>query len=460
MDGEAGGARPPEPERHGRSWATLRGRPLRDRVHDARRRAIARHLAHAGTLGYEKVREPFLLMRSRTSEAHGRSKRGNWSPAGPAVPVVPAKAGIRFDFLGDRPGPDPHRDARGPASWSRCSGPCSSRARGSSSASTRRCSVVHREASLEEIRQHWFVSTLQAMVPSELEVAALRRRCDSSFEGVTLQGAGGAVRPAGPGPLVHRRRWRIERRALRARKTPRPGRCCATDEGALAFQYADVRPAVARALAGGRRRPGAYSPAWSGSSRPADVTLWIVAPRPLPRARPQLSGGVLSPPRAKAREASSSWRRCGRWRRWRRSPPTSTASWPLDLRHAFEAKQALEAELGRRSTEATLVYLLATGRMNHRALIVEEEQRFSDSHCRKGVYLPDHGDGELRVTGAVYAGPDGIRFSIQDEGRPRVGQRAPLSPLHGAARARGNQRPPTSRESWPGSRTTSKPTRC
>ena len=86
-----------------------------------------------------------------------------------------------------------------------------------------------------------------------------------------------------------------------------------------------------------------------------------------------------------------------------------------DLRHAFEAKRAIEAELDRRSTEATLVYLLATGRMNHRALILEEEQRFSNA-LPEGEYLPDHGDGELRVTGAVYAGPGGIRFSVQDEG--------------------------------------------
>ena len=86
-----------------------------------------------------------------------------------------------------------------------------------------------------------------------------------------------------------------------------------------------------------------------------------------------------------------------------------------DLRQALEAKRALEAELGRRSTEATLVYLLATGRMNHRALILEEEQRFSDG-LPEGEFLPDHGDGELRLTGAAYAGPEGIRFSVQDEG--------------------------------------------
>ena len=86
-----------------------------------------------------------------------------------------------------------------------------------------------------------------------------------------------------------------------------------------------------------------------------------------------------------------------------------------DLRHALEARQSLEAELARRSTEATLVYLLATGRTNHRALILEKEQRFSDP-LPEGEFLPEHGDGELLVTGAVYAGPGGTRFSIQDEG--------------------------------------------
>ena len=86
-----------------------------------------------------------------------------------------------------------------------------------------------------------------------------------------------------------------------------------------------------------------------------------------------------------------------------------------DLRHAFEARGALQAELDRRSTEATLVYLLATGRMNHHALILEEEQRFSNS-LPEGEFLPDHGDGEILVNGAAYAAPGGIRFAVQDEG--------------------------------------------
>ena len=53
------------------------------------------------------------------------------------------------------------------------------------------------------------------------------------------------------------------------------------------------------------------------------------------------------------------------------------------VRDAIEAKRAIQAELERRSTEATVVYLLATGRMNHRGLILEEEQRFPDSLERR-----------------------------------------------------------------------------
>ena len=86
-----------------------------------------------------------------------------------------------------------------------------------------------------------------------------------------------------------------------------------------------------------------------------------------------------------------------------------------DIERAAMAKRALQSELDRRSTEATLVYLFITGRMNHRGLILEEEQRFSDS-LPDDEDLPDHGDGELWVTEDVYAGLGGVRFSIQDEG--------------------------------------------
>ena len=84
------------------------------------------------------------------------------------------------------------------------------------------------------------------------------------------------------------------------------------------------------------------------------------------------------------------------------------------VREAIEAKRTLKAQIDRRSTEATVLYLLATGRMSHRGLILEAEQRFSGLP-QDGEYLPEHGDGELLVNGAVYAGLGETRFSIQDE---------------------------------------------
>ena len=96
-----------------------------------------------------------------------------------------------------------------------------------------------------------------------------------------------------------------------------------------------------------------------------------------------------------------------------------------DLRRASEARRSLQAELDRRSTEATLVYLLATGRMNHRALILEQEQRFSNS-LPEGEYLPEHGDGEILVTGVPYAAGRRHPLRHPGRGRPRIGQRPPL----------------------------------
>ena len=86
-----------------------------------------------------------------------------------------------------------------------------------------------------------------------------------------------------------------------------------------------------------------------------------------------------------------------------------------DVEFAIEDKRLFEAELERRNTEATVTYLLATGRMNHHALILEETQRFSDP--RRGRSTSGFGAlGALRVTGATYAAVGGVRFSLQDEG--------------------------------------------
>ena len=83
-----------------------------------------------------------------------------------------------------------------------------------------------------------------------------------------------------------------------------------------------------------------------------------------------------------------------------------------DIERAAAAKAALEQELTRRSTEATLAYLLATGRMNHRGLMLEPEQTFSDAEGNRG---PDRSVGVIAVTGETYAGLGDARFSIQDE---------------------------------------------
>ncbi len=86
-----------------------------------------------------------------------------------------------------------------------------------------------------------------------------------------------------------------------------------------------------------------------------------------------------------------------------------------DVEFAIEDKRVFEAELERHNTEATVTYLLATGRMNHHALILEGTQRFSGP--RRDRAAPQVGSlGELRVTGTVYAGLGGVRFSLQDEG--------------------------------------------
>ncbi len=62
---------------------------------------------------------------------------------------------------------------------------------------------VHRDASLAALRQHWFISTVQAMVPSRVEARRFAGDA-SSFEGVTLQALA-----AEPG-LPVRARWSIE----------------------------------------------------------------------------------------------------------------------------------------------------------------------------------------------------------------------------------------------------------
>ena len=99
---------------------------------------------------------------------------------------------------------------------------------------------VHRDASLAVLRQHWFISTVQAMVPSRVEARRFEGDA-SSFEGVTLQALA-----AEPG-LPVRARWSIEadgaaEAVLYAQDDGEPWAVLSSqdsqDEG-FAFEYAD-----------------------------------------------------------------------------------------------------------------------------------------------------------------------------------------------------------------------------
>ena len=96
---------------------------------------------------------------------------------------------------------------------------------------------VHRDTSLAELRQHWFASTLQAMVPSKLQIRGFAGDA-SAFEGVTLQALA-----AEPGMPV-RVRWSIEaeggsQAVLYEEGRAAPWTVLPSGDDTLAFQYAD-----------------------------------------------------------------------------------------------------------------------------------------------------------------------------------------------------------------------------
>ena len=76
------------------------------------------------------------------------------------------------------------------------------------------------------------------------------------------------------------------------------------------------------------------------------------------------------------------------------------------------ARRSLQDDLDARGTEATVLYLLSTGRMNYRGLVLERQQRFRV--FGSSVALPP-GEGVLGADGTPYFGVGRIRFSVQDE---------------------------------------------
>ncbi len=83
-----------------------------------------------------------------------------------------------------------------------------------------------------------------------------------------------------------------------------------------------------------------------------------------------------------------------------------------NVAQATGIKRAIDEDLALRSAEATLIYLLATNRMNHRGLLLEAEQRFAELSPDD---LPPVGDGEFWMNGAAYQSLDGVYFAAQDE---------------------------------------------
>lgn len=84
-----------------------------------------------------------------------------------------------------------------------------------------------------------------------------------------------------------------------------------------------------------------------------------------------------------------------------------------DVEAARLAKESLAAELRRRSTEATLLYLLATNRVDHRAVLLATTQRFAYDI---ETPLPVGDEGRLTLSGEPYVAFEKTRFALQDEG--------------------------------------------
>ena len=99
-----------------------------------------------------------------------------------------------------------------------------------------------------------------------------------------------------------------------------------------------------------------------------------------------------------------------------------------DVDRTWRAKQQLQGEMARRGVEASLLYLLATNRSNHRAWVVPGGSAESGARAAAG----DGEAVELSVAGDIYAAPGGIRFFIQDE-RGLACVNLPESPLFAAA---------------------------
>ncbi len=82
-----------------------------------------------------------------------------------------------------------------------------------------------------------------------------------------------------------------------------------------------------------------------------------------------------------------------------------------NVEQAIQIKRSLQEDLDRRSTEATILHLLASNPMNYRGLLLFEQQKIAD-----GLEpAPQTGDSELWMDGTAYQGLGGWRLALQDE---------------------------------------------
>lgn len=82
-----------------------------------------------------------------------------------------------------------------------------------------------------------------------------------------------------------------------------------------------------------------------------------------------------------------------------------------NVERAIQIKRSLQEDLDRRSTEATVLHLLASNPMNYRGLLLFEQQKIFDGL----ESAPQTGDGELWMDGTAYQGIGGWRLAMQDE---------------------------------------------
>ena len=148
---------------------------------------------------------------------------------------------------------------------------------------------LHREGSVTGLQQHWFITSVQALVPYGREVRRFRGDA-TAFEGLTLQPL--AAEPGMPAGA----RWSIDERdgaqtvVYREERGPYTGGVewpvLAASEPGLRFQYADgqgqwrVRWPVDEA-------PTEWLPQAIRLATPADGTLWVA--RIDPSAAPVLT---------------------------------------------------------------------------------------------------------------------------------------------------------------------------